>query len=124
MSFLQKSDRSGDSLSNSNSPQRKTFTTGFKSVGRQTSATWANRFTKDINDLTYNINFSQIKGKDEMVGHYNHFRLKKRQFFYYGFRLTGGGRSSHQKKKINKTDLRLEMMGMNKIQNPEKHHIP
>lgn len=50
----------------------------FRSTGRDTDANWANRFTKDINDLTYNLNFSQIKGKNDFAGFANQFRLKKR----------------------------------------------
>lgn len=51
-------------------------TSAFKSTGRQTGANWANRITKDFNDLSYNIDFSQFKNKSVGPSSPNQYRTK------------------------------------------------
>ena len=56
------------------SPLRVTnATSAFKSTGRNTGANWANRINKDVNDLAYDVSFSQIRGKG---GSPHQFRMK------------------------------------------------
>lgn len=93
MSSLEKSDLYKYEGSEPKSPFHATNTSGFKSIGRETSATWAFRFTKDINDLSYALNFSQIKGKDDIIRTYNQFRLQKKYNIFYS-RLNSGGKTS------------------------------
>jgi hypothetical protein len=54
------------------------LSSGFKSVGRNANASWANRFARESNDLCYKINFRQIKGKGDLadVSHHNQFEQR------------------------------------------------
>jgi hypothetical protein len=50
-------------------------TSVFKSTGRDTGANWANRINKDVNDLVYDVSFSQFKGKADSP---HQFRMKSK----------------------------------------------
>lgn len=39
----------------------------FNGTGREKNPAWSNRFTKDFNDLEYNVRYSQIKGKGDFT---------------------------------------------------------
>jgi len=48
-------------------PFRKIASTSFTGSGREKDPAWANRFKKDFNDLNYNVNYSLIKGKTDLL---------------------------------------------------------
>lgn len=48
-------------------PLKRNASVSFSGTGRGKEPTWTNRFTKDFNDLNYNVNYSLIKGKQDLV---------------------------------------------------------
>ena len=46
--------------------KRNSISTAFKSVGRDTKASWGYRIYKDVNNLSYNVNYDLIKGKGDL----------------------------------------------------------
>ena len=71
---------------------------------------WSSRFKHEAFDLNYNVNYSQIKGKNEMLGH------NRKGSASAAMRTT---QNSFTTKIEHKQKSRISMILMNKQSNPE-----